>query len=298
VKYAWIEAHRREFPLPDMCQVLQVSPRGYRAWSDGGKPKDDKRLTDPQALVLIRGIHAQTRGAYGSRRVHWELRERGFSICKDRVGRLMREHNIRGRHKRRFRATTDSKHSLPIAPNLLQRRFTTNKPNEVWTSDVTYIWTDEGWLYLAIVLDLFNREVVGWSIKPRMTADLVTDALTMAWFRRQPAKGLIFHSDRGSQYASHAVRRKLRHYGMSASMSRKGDCWDNAPSESFFNSAKNERIHGTRYKTRAEAIADVFDYVEVFYNRRRRHSTLGYRSPVQFLQNWISLHGTQQSRAA
>jgi putative transposase len=161
-----------------------------------------------------------------------------------------------------------------------------------------YIATDEGWLYLAIVLDLFNREIVGWSIKPRMTADIVIDALTMAWFRRKPDAGVIFHSDRGSQYAGHAMRDKLVQFGMSASMSRKANCWDNAPTESFFNSLKNERVHGARYATRAEAEADLFQYIEVFYNRRRRHSSLGYCSPTQFLQDWISKHDDQQPKAA
>ena len=210
----------------------------------------------------------------------------------------MRDHGIRARHKRRYRVTTDSKHKLPVAENLLARNFTPTAPNQVFTSDITYIWTDEGWLYLAIVLDLFNREIVGWSIKPRMTADIVLDALTMAWFRRKPGAGVVFHSDRGSQYASQAMTAKLTEYSMTASMSRKGNCWDNAPTESFFNSLKNERVHGTRYATRAEAEADLFQYIEVFYNRSRRHSTLGYSSPVRFLEEWISKHSDQQSKAA
>ena len=200
----------------------------------------------------------------------------------------MRENGIRARHKRRYKATTNSRHSLPVAANLLDRNFTPSAPNRAWVSDITYIWTDEGWLYLAVVLDLFNREIVGWSIKPRMTADIVIDALMMAWFRRKPAAGLIHHSDRGSQYAAETFQGALTRYGMVCSMSRKGNCWDNAPAESFFNSLKNERVHGTRYATREEAIADLFDYIEVFYNRSRRHSTLGYRSPTQFLQDWLT----------
>jgi transposase InsO family protein len=187
---------------------------------------------------------------------------------------------------------------MPVAPNLLARNFAPEAPNRVWTGDITYIQTSEGWLYLGIVLDLFNREIVGWSIKPRMTADIVTDALTMAWFRRKPGAGIIFHSDRGSQYASQAMTAKLAEYDMTASMSRKGNCWDNAPTESFFNSLKNERVHGTVYATRAAAQADLFEYIEVFYNRSRRHSTLGYSSPVRFLENWISKHAAQQSKAA
>ena len=170
--------------------------------------------------------------------------------------------------------------------------------NRVWTGDITYIHTGEGWLYLAIVLDLFKQEIVGWSIKPRMTADLVTDALTMAWFRRKPGAGVLFHGDRGSQYAGHAMTAKLAEYGMTASMSRKGNCWDNAPTESFFNSLKNERVHGTTYATRTDAQADLFDYIEVFYNRSRRHSMLGYGSPVRSLENWISQHINQQPEAA
>jgi putative transposase len=248
-------------------------------------------------LALIQAIHAELKGAYGSPRMVRELRGRGFPASKKRVERLMRENGIRARHKRRFKATTDSKHALPVAQNLLDRDFTPVAPNQVWTADMTYIWTDEGWLYLAVVLDLFNREVVGWSIKPRMTADIVVDALTMAWFRRKPAAGLIHHSDRGSQYASHAFQACLKEYEMICSMSRKGNCWDNAPSESFFNSLKNERVHGTRYCTRAEAIADIFDYIEPFYNRKRLHSTLGYASPAKFLEDWISTQHAQQLAA-
>jgi putative transposase len=287
MKYAWIEAHRKAYELSDLCRALIVSVSGYRAWKRGGKPTR-KRLTDAQMLALIRAIDVEFKGAYGSPRVTEELRARGFPASKARVERLMRDNAIRARHKRRYKATTDSKHTLPVAPNLLERNFTPTAPNQAWSADLTYIWTDEGWLYLAVVLDLFNREVVGWSIKPRMTTDIVIDALTMAWFRRKPAPGLIHHSDRGSQYASHAFRARLNEYGMLCSMSRRANCWDNAPTESFFNSLKNERVHGARYATRAEAETDLFDYIEPFYNRRRRHSTLGYASPVRFLEDWIN----------
>lgn len=297
MKYAWIDAQRRDYPLTDMCEVLAVSVSGYRAWRCGGKP-DRTRLTDVQAVALIKSIHAEVKGTYGSRRMHRELQGRGHRIGLRRVERLMRDNGIRARHKRRFKATTDSKHSMPVAPNLLARNFTPQAPNKVWTGDITYIQTGEGWLYLAVVLDLFNREVVGWSIKPRMSADIVTDALTMAWFRRKPGAGVLFHSDRGSQYASDVMAARLSEYGMTASMSRKGDCWDNAPTESFFSSLKNERVHGTTYATRADAMADLFEYIEVFYNRGRRHSTLGYNSPVRFLENWISKHRAQPSKAA
>ncbi len=221
MKYAWIAAHRDNFALNELCDVLAVSVGGYRAWQGGGTP-DRQGLTDAQLVALIRSIHAELKGAYGSPRMVRELRARGFSASKARVERLMREHGIRGRHKRRYKATTDSKHSLPVAENLLARDFTPSGPNQVWSADITYLWTDEGWLYLAIVLDLFNREVVGWSLKPRMTADLVGDALTMGWFRRKPAPGLIHHSDRGSQYASHAFQATLAQYGMVCSMSAAG----------------------------------------------------------------------------
>ncbi len=293
MKYAWIDEQRKSYPLDDLCRMLDVSESGYRAWKRGGKPCR-KRLTDAQMLALIRAIHAELKGAYGSPRMVKELRRRGFSASKARVERLMRENGIRARHKRRYKATTDSKHNLPVAPNLLDRDFTPDAPNRVWTSDMTYLWTDEGWLYLAIVLDLFNREVVGWSLKPRMTADIVLDALTMAWFRRKPAAGLIHHSDRGSQYASHAFQAKLLEYGMICSMSRRGDCWDNAPTESWFGSFKNERVHGERFETRDEVKAMTFEHIEVFYNRRRLHSTLGYKSPAQFLEDW--LNGQQERK--
>jgi putative transposase len=225
VKYAWIGAHIKAFALIEMCVVLTVSISGYRAWKRGGTP-ERQRLTDDQTLAVIRAIHAELKGAYGSPRMMRELRLRGFTAGKERVERLMRENSIRARHKRRYKVTTDSKHGLPVAENLLDRNFTPAAPNQVWTSDITYLWTDEGWLYLAIVLDLFNREVIGWSLKPRMTADIATDALMMAWFRRRPAPGVMHHSDRGSQYASHPFQEKLKKYGMTCSMSRKGNCWD------------------------------------------------------------------------
>lgn len=289
MKYAWIKRHRASYPMGLMCALLVVSLSGFRAWLRGGSP-DRKRLSDAQLVTLMRAVHAEVKCAYGSPRMLDELHGRGFRVGKARVERLMREHGIRARHKRRFTVTTDSKHNLPVAANLLERQFTPDAPNRVWSADLTYIWTDEGWLYLAVVLDLFNREVVGWAIKERMSADIVIDALTMAWFRRRPQAALMHHSDRGSQYASEAFQAKLRDYGMRCSMSRKGNCWDNAPTESFFNSLKNERVHGRRYCTRREAITDLFDYIEVFYNRTRRHSTLGSRSPIQFMQDWIAGH--------
>ena len=232
----------------------------------------------------VKAAAAGTLNGVGAKAVTPEQRE--FSRLRAENVRLKREHGIRARHKRRYKVTTDSTHNLPVAANRLNRNFTPSAPNQTWTSDMTYLWTDEGWLYLAIVLDLFNREVVGWSLQPRMTADIVTDALTMAWFRRKPAVGLMHHSDRGSQYASQPFQHKLREYGMICSMSRKGNCWDNAPTESWFNSFKNERVHGLRYDTRAAMTAASVEYIEAFYNRTRRHSTLDYQSPMPCLEDW------------
>lgn len=287
MKYAWMDEHRTRYGLDEMCMVLDVSVSGYMAWKRGGRPHR-QRLTDGQMLALIQSIHVEFKGSYGSPRMVRELRTRGYPASKERVERLMQENGIKAKHKRRFKVTTDSKHNLPIAPNLLDRNFTPDAPNQAWTSDITYLWTDEGWLYLAIVLDLFNREVVGWSLKPSMTADIVTDALTMAWFRRKPAAGLIHHSDRGSQYASSVYQAKLKEYGMACSMSRKGNCWDNAPTESWFGSFKNERVYGERFESRDEIKAMAFEYIEVFYNRKRKHSTLGYKSPQRFLEDWLN----------
>lgn len=285
MKYAWIDAHRNQFRLIEMCRALQVSVSGYHYWKQGGTP-NRKGLTDAQMVLTIRAIHAELKGRYGSPRMIRELRARGCPAGKGRVERLMKENGIRGRQKGRYRHTTDSNHAKPVANNLLNRKFNPPAPNRAWASDITYLWTNEGWLYLAIVLDLFNREVVGWALKRRMTTDIVTEALTMAWFKRKPRPGLVHHSDRGSQYASNDFQRQLAAYGMTCSMSRKGNCWDNAPTESWFNSFKNECTHGQRYASRGEAAADTFDYIEGFYNRKRMHSTLGYKSPAQFLKDW------------
>jgi putative transposase len=272
--------------LQALCAVLEVSDSGFASWQRGEGPT--KWLSDSALLKLIREIHAETKAAYGSPRIYQELKERGIPVSRGRIERLMRKNGIRARHKRRFKATTDSKHALPVAPNRVNQNFVAQRPDQIWTADITYLATDEGWLYLAVVLDLYTRQIVGWAMRERMTQDLVIDALCMAWFRRHPQAGLIHHSDRGSQYCSAAFQKQLRQYGMLASMSRKGNCWDNAPTESFFNSLKNERVHGARYATRDEARADVFEYVEVFYNRSRRHSALGGVSPVSFYHTWLT----------
>lgn len=291
MRYAFIDQLRDSYPLQALCAVLQVSDSGFAAWQRGEGPQ--KWLSDGELLKLIREIHQETKAAYGSPRIFLELKGRGIPVSKGRVERLMRENSLRGRHKRRFKATTDSKHTLPVAPNLLERNFDTERPDQAWTADITYIATGEGWLYLAIVLDLYTRQIVGWAMRERMTKDLVIDALRMAWFRRRPASGLIHHSDRGSQYCSHEFQKQLAEYGMLASMSRKGNCWDNAPSESFFNSLKNERVFAARYETRGAARTDIFQYIEIFYNRVRRHSSINGVSPMSFYATWLN----QQSEA-
>ncbi len=231
------------------------------------------RVSDMALLTHIKAIHAETRGAYGWPRIWRELRQRGIRVGKERVRKMMRDNAIRARSKRKYKATTDSNHGLPVSDNLLNRNFQPERPDLVWTGDITYIATQEGWLYLAVVIDLFSRQVVGWAMSERMTRHRVIDALTMAWFRRRPAEGLIFHSDQGSQYA------------MRGSMSRKGNCWDNAVTETLFGSLKVERLHDMCFETRRQAQDEVIDWL-AFYNRRRMHSTLGYTRPMAFEENW------------
>lgn len=292
MKYAWVEKQRGHYPLDAMCNALSISASGFFSWRRGGQGA--KRLTDTQLLTLIKALHAEIKGAYGWPRIWQELKARGIPAGKERIRKLMQAHGIRGRHKRRYKATTDSKHAFPVAPNLLNRQFRPDRPDQAWVTDITYVPTQEGWLYLAAVMDLHTRMIVGWSMDSRMTRDLVINALRMAWFRRKPKAGLLHHSDRGSQYASYDYQAVLKEYGMTVSMSRKGNCWDNAAMESFFNSLKNERVHHQRYGTREEAKRDIFDYIEGFYNRRRRHSTLGYVSPAEYYANWLA----QQKLAA
>ena len=299
MKYAWIAKNRAAWPVTMTCEVLGVSTSGYfehqrrRRTSQPSQPGGG-RLSNEALLAHIRAIHAEVKGEYGWPRVWKELLARGIRVGKGRVQRLMHTHGIKARSKRKFVVTTDSKHDLPIAENLLARDFTPAAPDRVWSSDITYIATDEGWLYLAAVIDLFSRQVVGWSMQPHMQASLVTDALRMAWFRRHPAAGLIFHSDRGSQYCSHSFQDALASYGMLSSMSRKGNCWDNAPTESLWGSLKVGRLYGKKFATQREAMDEVIDWL-TFYNHRRLHSTLGYVSPMRFEENW---HAGQTKKAA
>jgi len=291
VKYAWIGRHKEQWPVTLQCEVLNVSASGYFEHQRRKRPdcpvRPNKRINDGALLVHIKAAHAGSKGEYGWPRVWEELRANGVRVGKERVRRLMKQHGIKARGKRKFVVTTDSKHDLPIAPNLLDRNFRPDAPNSVWTSDITYIQTAEGWLYLAVVLDLYSRQVVGWSMQAHMQTSLVTDALRMAWFRRRPEPGLIFHSDRGSQYCSHAFQQTLVEYEMQSSMSRKGNCWDNAPTESLWGSLKVGRLYGMRFETRRQAMDEVIDWL-TYYNHRRRHSTLGYISPMQYEQNWFA----------
>ena len=280
MKYRAIHEHVRRFPLRLMCRALNVSPAGFYAWR--ARPASPRTLANVRLVTDIRARHAQSRHTYGSPRITRDLRESGQSVSENRVARLMRSHGIRAKTVKKWRATTDSGHKLPVAANTLDRQFTVTAPNRVWAGDITYVWTDEGWLYLAVVLDLYSRAVIGWAMGSRLTTDLAQDALTMALWRRKPSPGLLHHSDRGVQYCAHAYQHLLTAGGIVCSMSRKGNCWDNSVVESFFGTLKKELVHHRRYLTREEAKQDIFEWIEVFYNRQRRHSTLGYRSPAEF----------------
>jgi transposase InsO family protein len=263
-----------------MCRVLGVSRSGFYAWRSREASAADERREELTAEV--KAIGAEVKARYGSPRIHAELVDRGHECGVHFVARVMREAGIAAKTKRKFRRTTDSDHGLPVAENVLDRDFDPDEPNTSWVADVTYIPTREGWLYLAVVEDLFSRMVVGWSMGESMESRLVVDALEMAIRRRRPGAGLLAHSDRGSQYASEHYQRRLAEERIACSMSRRGDCWDNAPVESFFASLKKELVHDADYATRAEARASLFEYIEVFYNRVRRHSSLGYKSPVEY----------------
>ena len=264
-----------------MCKTLEVSRSGFYAWL--GRDESDRAREDRRLTALIRDIFAESREIYGVPRVHKTLQQRGQRCSRKRVARLMQLAGLRSKTKRRFRVrTTDSKHGHPIAPDRLGQDFGTSAANQVWVSDITYIPTDEGWLYLASTMDLFSRRIVGWSMSSTMHATIVVDALRMAIDQRVPSAGLVHHSDRGVQYASAEFRLVLDAHGLVASMSRKGNCYDNAVKESFFHTLKTELVNHEHYRTRDEARASVFDYIEAFYNRQRLHSTLDYQSPADF----------------
>jgi putative transposase len=269
-----------EFGISAMCRVLQVSRSGY--YESLSRPPSDRSIEDDRLRPQVKAAFEKGRKNYGTRRVKTALAKQETTVSRRRIGRLMREAELQVQTKRKFKVTTDSKHDKPIAPNLLEREFTVATPDSVYVGDITYIPTREGWLYLAVIIDLFSRAVVGWSMGSRMTAGLVNGAMLMALWKRKPAKGLIFHSDRGSQYASDSHRQLLNDYGFQASMSKKGDCWDNAVAESFFHTLKIELVHHCDYETREEARASIFEYIEVFYNRQRLHSANGYEAPLAF----------------
>lgn len=280
MRFRFIEDHREEHPVRLMCRALGVSPSGYHAWR--GRPESAWSAANRQLLADVRRLHAQHRGRYGSPRIHAALRAEGGTASRGRIERLMRRHGLRGVAARRFRpVTTASRHGLPVAPDLLGQDFQAPAPNRIWLSDISYIPTDEGWLDLAVVLDLATRKVVGWAMREHLRTELASAALLMAARRQQPAKGLIIHSDRGSQYASGPYRTLLEGWGMRPSMGRKGCCYDNAPMESFFHTLKVELVHRERFATREAARRELFASLEGYYNRQRLHSALGYRTPEQ-----------------
>ena len=280
MKFAFIAVEKASAPVAVLCKVLEVSRSGFYAWEQ--RVPSAHSLEDAKLRVHIAAIHERSRGLYGAPRVHAELRASGFTVSRKRVARLMRELGLESRRKRRFKATTDSKHSLPVAENILDRKFEVDAPDVAWVTDITYVWTSEGWLYLAAILDLFSRRVVGFAMGDRIDRALVLDALCAAVGRRVPNAGLVHHSDRGSQYASNDYQTALDDLGVVCSMSRKGNCWDNAVAESFFATLKTELTYLRRFATRAEAREAIFEFIETFYNRERRHSTLGYLSPVEY----------------
>lgn len=279
-KINFIREHASEHPTTRLCRMLGVSRAGYYARQKRVPSGHARR--DGELLAHIKDAHAASRTTYGSPRIHAELRARGVICAEKRVARLMRENDVRARASRRVPRTTDSRHAQPIAPNLLARDFTADVPDCRWAADITYVPTAEGWLYFAVVLDLFSRRVVGHACAATLATDLIIEAFMMACGRRNIGTDLVHHSDRGSQYASAEYRARLASAGVRCSMSRRGDCYDNAVVESFFGTLKIELVHDRHYQTRAEARLDIFEYVEVFYNQERRHSTLGYLSPAQY----------------
>lgn len=285
-QYQFIEAHAQEFSLEVLCRTFGVSRSGYYAWMQ--RPQSARQTSDAELLMAIKQIHAEKQQRYGALRIWKALKGRGWRCSKKRVARLMRQHRLRVRRRRTWVLTTDSRHALPVANNVLDRQFNATEPNQKWAGDITYVPTAEGWLYLAVVLDLFSRRVIGWSMSNRIDQHLVRRAMLMALTARRPSEALIVHSDRGVQYAAGDYQQLLRDWSVTPSMSRKGNCWDNAPSESFFATLKKELVHHEHYHTRQEAQRSIFEYIEVFYNRERLHSTLNYCSPVEFEHAFLS----------
>jgi putative transposase len=280
MRFRFIEDRRTDYPVRILCDVLGVSAAGYYAWR--ARPESRRSAANRDLVDDIKRVHRDAYGRYGSPRIHIELKAQGRGVSRGRIERLMRRHGIRAitARPRRVR-TTDSRHDLPIAPNLLDRNFVAAAPNSVWLADITYVETEQGWLYLATVMDLYSRRIVGWAMADHLRTELPLAALRMAIAAKQPSPGLIHHSDRGVQYASADYRKAIQSAGFQTSMSRKADCYDNAPMESFFHTLKTELVHHRRYVTRQEATRDIFAYIEGFYNRTRRHSAIGYVSPIE-----------------
>jgi putative transposase len=280
MRFRFIEDRRTDYPVRILCDVLEVSPAGYYAWRS--RPESPRSVANRKLVDDIKRVHRDKNGRYGSPRIHVELKELGRGASRGRIERLMRRHGIRAIMAQPYRVrTTDSRHDFPIAPNLLDRNFVAAAPNRVWLADITYVETDQGWLYLATVMDLYSRRIVGWAMADHLRTELALAALRMAIAAKKPGPGLIHHSDRGVQYASEDYRKVVRSAGLLASMSRKGNCYDNAPMESFFHTLKTELVHHRHYATRTEATRDIFAYIEGFYNQTRRHSAIGYISPVE-----------------
>jgi putative transposase len=278
--YELVNSEKAHFPVAVLCQAVGISRSAYYAWSRS--TPSARKLANERVLAEIRAIHAEHKQRYGSPRIRIELRDRGYTVGKHRVARLMRDNGLRARPRRRFRRTTDSGHNLPVAPNLLERRFAASAPNQAWVGDITYIWTAEGWAYLAVLLDLYSRRVVGWALRDSLSRDLAIDTLRHALARRRPPPGLVHHTDRGCQYASADYRRILERHGAACSMSAAGDCYDNAVAESFFATLKKELVHGCAFQTRSEAYDTISDYIENYYNAKRRHSAAQNLSPIDF----------------
>jgi len=277
---------RLHYPIPLISRILKVSTSGFYAWRD--RPLSKWAQDEARLEVEIRAAHKRTRQTYGAERLQQDLAEYGIQVGICRIKRIRRKLGIRCKQKRKFKATTDSKHELPVAENILGQRFTVTAPNKVWTSDITYVPTDEGWLYVAGHKDLFSGNIVGYAMGERLTRNLVSQSLFKAVATKRPAQGLIHHSDRGSQYCSHEYRNLMDRFGLKVSMSGKGNCYDNAPMESFWGTLKQELVHHRRYRTRLEAIRDITEYIEIFYNRQRRQARLGFLSPVAYEQRYYA----------
>lgn len=280
MKYWFINRYRSIYRVERMCRVIGVSRSGYYQWKK--RDKNIRYAENRKIVAAIKESYEKSRMIYGSPRITRDLKSKGIRCGKNRIARLMREHGIAARTKKKFKATTNSKHNLPVAQNILNRNFVSNGPNRIWVSDITYIPTGEGWLYLSVILDTYSRRIVGWSMSDRATSCFVIESLQQAIRRRRPSSGCIFHSDRGVQYAGTSLKNVLKAHRFIHSMSRKGDCYDNAVVESFFHTLKTEHVYNCRYETRKKAKQSIFEYIEVFYNLQRIHSSLGYRSPISF----------------